>query len=29
MATGPGIDEHKDNLLRFFRQVDTGVRPLP
>ena len=24
---GSGIDEHKDNLLRFFRQVDAGIRP--
>ena len=23
---GTGIDEHKDNLLRFFRQVDAGIR---
>ncbi|HSE03869.1 MAG TPA: hypothetical protein VLK35_06905 [Methylomirabilota bacterium] len=25
---GTGIDEHKDNLLRFFRQVDAGLRIL-
>lgn len=25
---GTGIDEHKDNLLRFFRQVDAGIRKL-
>lgn len=25
---GTGIDEHKDNLLRFFRQVDAGIETL-